>query len=118
MARFSIRPTLAALLLCSGLALAQGDFAHFTYGSGYQTTFTLVNMSTMDSANVNLFFYASDGTSLQADVQGVGPVTPYNFPIPAGGSKTVALVGDPAAANSTEGWAQMIVVDGYPEVRG
>jgi len=118
MARFSIRLILATLLLCSGLALAQGSFGHVVYGSGWQTTFTFVNMSTADPANVSLNFYNNDGTALQADVQGVGKVTPYNFTIPAGNSKTVILVGDPAAPADTEGWAQLVVVDGYPTVRG
>lgn len=118
MARFSIRLILAALLLSSGLAFAQGSFAHFAYGSGWQTTFTLVNPSTADLATVSLSFYNSDGTSLQADVKDVGKVTPYNFTIPAGNSKTVALVGDPAAASSTEGWAELIVSGNYPKVRG
>jgi hypothetical protein len=118
MARLAVRIILAGLLLCSGFAFAQGSFAHFAYGAGYQTSFTLVNLSTTDSANVNLFFYNSDGTSLQADVQGVGPITPYNFTIPAGGSKTVVLAGDPAAAKDVEGWAQLAVPGGYPTVRG
>lgn len=118
MARFSIRLIPAALLLCSGLAFAQGDFAHIAFGAGYQTTFTFVNLSTTDLATLNLYFYNSDGTSLPADVQGVGKVTPYNFTIPAGGSKTVALVGDPAAANTTVGWAQLAVVGNSPKVRG
>ena len=118
MTRFALRLALAGLLICSGLAFAQGDFAHFTYGAGYQTTFTFINLSTTDPANANLYFYNSDGTSLQAAVQGVGNVTPYNFTIPPGGSTSVALVGDPAAASSTEGWAQLSVVGGYPTVRG
>ncbi len=118
MARFALRLALASVLLCSGLAFAQGNFAHFAYGAGYETTFTFINLSTTDAANVNLYFYNSDGTSLQADVQGVGPVGPYNFTIPAGGSSTVALAGDPSAVASTEGWAQLVVVGGYPAVRG
>lgn len=118
MARFPLRLVLAGVLLCSGLAFAQGDFAHFAYGAGYQTTFTFINLSTSDTANASLSFYKSDGSALQADVQGVGPVGPYNFTIPAGGSKTVALAGDPAAAASTEGWAHLDVVGGYPTVRG
>jgi hypothetical protein len=48
----------------------------------------------------------------------VGKVTPYSFTIPAGNSKTVALVGYPAAVKATEGWAQLEVVGGYPTVRG
>lgn len=118
MARFALRFVLTSVLLCSGVAFAQGNFAHFAYGSGYQTTFTFMNISTTDPANVNLYFYNSDGSSLQADVSGVGKVGPYNFTIPAGASKTVALLGDPAAASSTEGWAQLVVADGYPAVRG
>jgi len=118
MTRSSVCLIPASLLFSSVLAFAQGDFAHFTYGAGYRTTFTLVNLSTTDEADVDLSFYNSDGTSLQADVQGVGPVTLYNFTIPAGASKSVALVGDPAAKASTEGWAQLTVADGYPVVRG
>jgi hypothetical protein len=118
MARFSVRLILAELLLCSGLAFAQGDFAHFVYGAGWQTTFTLVNLSTADPADVSLYFYNSDGTSQQADVKDVGKVTPYTFTIPAGGSKTVALVGDPAAAAQTDGSAQLVVVGGSATVRG
>lgn len=118
MARFSMRPIVAAVLFCSSFAFAQGSFAHFAYGSGWQTKFTFINMSSLDPAVVSLSFYNSDGTALQADVVGVGKVTPYNFTIPPGNSTTVALVGDPAAKTDTEGWAQLTVAGDYPTVRG
>lgn len=118
MARLAFHSTLAGLLLCSGLAFAQGDFAHFAYGSGYQTSFTLVNLSSSVPANAQLYFYNTDGMQLQANVQGVGNVNPYSFAIPAGGSKTVVLADDPSAAKSTEGWAHLSVIGDSPAVRG
>ena len=113
----AFRLLLAGFALTAGCALAQGTFAHITYGAGWQTTFTFVNLSSTDTANLSLFFYNEDGTTLAAPVQGGPTGSPYNFSIAPSGATTIVLLGNVSASTSIVGWASLQSIGGTP-VRG
>jgi hypothetical protein len=114
MPRFILR-FLALGVLCAGGAFGQqGTFGQIAYGGSWQTTFTLINVSTLGTANVTLSFFGDSGSPLNAPVQGFGVTPVYTFAIPAGGSQNVVLSNsDP---NTTQGWASMSASGGV--VRG
>ena len=99
----AFRLLLAGFALTAGCALAQGTFAHITYGAGWQTTFTFVNLSSTDTANLSLFFYNEDGTTLAAPVQGGPTGSPYNFSIAPSGATTIVLLGQSAVDRRNAG---------------
>ncbi len=102
-------------ILCAGGAFGQqGSFAQIAYGGSWQTTFTLLNLSSTELASVTLSFFGDDGSPLNAPVQSFGNTASYTFTIPEGGSQNVVLSNsDPSP---TQGWATMSVASGV--VRG
>ena len=99
---------LALSILCvTGAFGQQGTFGHITYGGSWQTTFTLMNMSSANPADVTLSFFGDDGLPLNAPVQGAGNVSTYAFTLPPSGAQNVVLfTSDP---QSVQGWASMSV---------
>jgi hypothetical protein len=114
MPRFIFRFVTLSILCASG-AFGQGTFGQIAYGGCWQTTFTLVNLSSQGTASVSLFFYGDDGSPLGAPVQGIGNVSSYIFTIPAGGAQNVVLSNSDTI--TTQGWASMSTGDGAT-VRG
>lgn len=115
MPRFILR-VFALGILCTAAAFGQqnSNFAQIAFGGSWQTTFTLLNLSTTDLGSVTLSFFGDDGLPLNAPVQGTGNTTSYTFTIPEGGAQNVVLSStDP---NITQGWATMTVTSGI--VRG
>jgi hypothetical protein len=111
----SILRFLALSVLCAGAAFGQqGTFGQIAYGGSWQTTFTLMNLSTSGVATITLSFFGDNGSPLNAPVQGFGVTSAYTFAIPAGGAQNVVLVSsDPV---TTQGWASMSATGGT--VRG
>jgi hypothetical protein len=113
-------PKLVLRLLTLGIVCAggvfgqQGSFGQIAYGGSWQTTFTLINVSSSGTATVTLSFYADSGSPLNAPVQGFGVTSAYTFAIPAGGSQNVVL--QSSDSNTTQGWASMSASGGT--VRG
>jgi hypothetical protein len=105
MPRFVMR-FLALGILCAGSGFAQqGSFGQIAYGGSWQTTFTLINMSSTSTATGTLSFFGDGGGPLVAPVQGYGNVSVYPFAIPPGGSQSVVLsTSDPI---TIQGWASM-----------
>jgi hypothetical protein len=102
-------------LFCAAGAFGQqGTFAQIAYGGSWQTTFTLLNLSTTDLGSVTLSFFADDGSPLNAPIQSFGNATSYTFTIPEGGTQNVVLANP--GSSVTQGWATMNVTDGI--VRG
>ena len=114
MARFVHRFITLSIVFAAGVFGQQGTFAQIAYGGSWQTTFTLLNLSSTDSANVTLAFFADSGSSLSAPVQGFGNTSSYAFTIPPGGAQNVVL----SSSDSTtmQGWASMSATSGI--VRG
>jgi S1-C subfamily serine protease len=113
-----IRRLLLLSIVCAGCAFGQfqgqGTFAQIAFGGSWQTTFTLVNQSSDELANVTLTFFGDSGAPLNAPVQGFGSTSSYTFTIPISGSTNVVLAStDPSV---TQGWASMTVTAGI--VRG
>ena len=110
-----VRRLLALGILCAGGVFGQqGSFGQIAFGGLWQTTFTLINVSSTGTATVTLSFFGDDGAPLNAPVQGFGVTSAYTFAIPAGGSQNVVLQSsDPAP---TQGWASMSASGGT--VRG
>lgn len=92
---------------------AQGNFAHFTYGGGYTSTFTFVNQDITAAAQANLYFYNDDGTAATVPVAGTPTASPYSFTIPANGS-TAIVVPDTGISNSLWGWAHLEITNYVP----
>ena len=102
-------------ILCAGGAFAQqGSFAQIAYGGSWQTTFTLLNLSSAELASVTLSFFGDDGSPLSAPIQGFGNTASYTFTIPEGGAQNVVL--SSSDSTTTQGWATMRVASGV--VRG
>jgi hypothetical protein len=103
-----------SIVIAGGAFGQQGTFAQIAYGGSWQTTFTLLNLSSTDVASVTLSFFGDNGLPLNAPVQDFGNASSYTFTIPAGGAQNVVL----ASSNSTttQGWATMSVASGI--VRG
>lgn len=101
-------------ILCAGGAFGQQTFGQIVFGGAWQTTFTLINMSTVNAAIGTLSFVQDNGSPLIAPVQGSGSTSSYPFTIPAGGTLNVVL---PSSADpTTQGWVNMTVSSG--SVRG
>jgi hypothetical protein len=80
--------------MCAGGAFGQqGTFAQIAYGGSWQTTFTLLNLSSTGLASVTLNFFGDDGSPLKAPVQGSGNTSSYTFTIPPSGSLNVVVRG-------------------------
>jgi hypothetical protein len=93
-------------VLCAGAAFGQqGSFGQIAYGGSWQTTFTLVNLSSASTATGTLSFFGDNGSPLIAPVQGYGNVSVYTFAIPPGGSQSVVL--STSDLNTIQGWASM-----------
>ena len=113
MPRFILR-LFALSIVCAGGAFGQqGTFAQIAYGGSWQTTFTLLNLSSTDLASVTLSFFGDDGSPLNVPVEG-GNTSSYTFTIPTGGVQNVVL--SSLDSTTTEGWASMSVASGI--VRG
>jgi hypothetical protein len=116
-----IRRLLLLSIVCAGGAFGQsgqGTFAQIAYGGSWQTTFTLINLDSVDIASVTLNFFM-DGTSpgpLTVPVQGFGNTSAYTFTIPPSGSTSVVL--SSTAFNTTQGWASMTVNAGNVQGQG
>ena len=117
-----IRRLLLLSIVCAGGAFGQaqvaGTFAQIAYGGNWQTTFTLVNLDSMDIANVTLNFFMDGPTTgpLTVPVQGFGNTSSYTFTIPVSGSTNVVLSStDP---NVAQGWASMTVNAGNVQGQG
>jgi hypothetical protein len=110
-----IRRLFLLSIVCAGAAFGQqGTFAQIAYGGSWQTTFTLINLSSTDLAGVTLSFFADDGSQLSAPIQGFGNSIAYTFTIPPSGSRNIVL--SSANPTVTQGWASMAVATGI--VRG
>jgi hypothetical protein len=112
-----IRRLLLLSIVCAGAAFGQsvaGTFAQIAYGGSWQTTFTLINVDSIDLASVTLNFFGDTGSPLNVPVQGFGSTSSYTFTIPPSGATNVVL----SSTDSTtiQGWASMTVVSGT--VRG
>jgi hypothetical protein len=92
----------------------QGSFAQIAYGGSWQTTFTLINESPTDLANVTLNFFGDNGLPLNAPVAGSGNTSSYTFVIVPGGLKSIVLFSPDVT--TSQGWANMNVASGI--VRG
>jgi hypothetical protein len=114
MPRSILRFLTLGILCAAGAFGQQGSFAQIAYGGSWQTTFTLLNLSTTDLGSVTLSFFGDDGLPLNAPVQGAGNTTSYTFTIPAGGTQNVVLSNP--GSGITQGWATMSVASGV--VRG
>jgi hypothetical protein len=117
-----IRRLLLLSIVCAGGAFGQaqvaGTFAQIAYGGNWQTTFTLVNLDSMNIANVTLNFFMDGPTTgpLTVPVQGFGNTSSYTFTIPVSGSTNVVLSStDP---NVAQGWASMTVNAGNVQGQG
>jgi len=115
MPRF-IRRLFLLSIVCAGASFGQvtGTFAQLAYGGSWQTTFTLINLDSVDLASVTLNFLQENGSPLNAPVQGFGNTSAYTFTIPPGGSTNVVL--SSTDSTTTQGWATMTVAAG--NVRG
>ena len=114
MPRFILR-LFGLCIMCAGGAFGQqGTFAQIAYGGSWQTTFTLLNLSSTGLASVTLNFFGDDGSPLKAPVQGSGNTSSYTFTIPPSGSLNVVL--SSSDSSTTQGWASMSVSSGI--VRG
>lgn len=114
MPRFILRFLALSVLCATGAFGQQGTFGQIAYGGSWQTTFTLINVSTLGTANVTLSFFGDNGQPLNAPVQGFGVTPVYTFAIPAGGAQNVVLSSSDAA--TTQGWASLSASGGT--VRG
>lgn len=114
MPRFIYRFLTLNIVFAAGVFGQQGTFAQIAYGGSWQTTFTLLNLSSTDLANVTLAFFADSGSSLSAPVQGFGNTSSYVFTIPPGGAQNVVL--SSSDSTTTQGWASMSATSGV--VRG
>jgi hypothetical protein len=103
MPKFFLR-FLALSILCAAGAFGQGTFGQIAFGGSWQTTFTLMNMSTT-SADVTLSFFDDNGLPLAAPVQGFGVMSVYTFTIPPSNAQNVVL--SSLAGTTTQGWASM-----------
>ncbi len=115
MPKFTLR-FLALSVLCAAGAFgqAQATFGQIAYGGSWQTTFTLINLDSINVATGTLSFFGDNGSPLTAPVQGYGTVSVYNFAIQPGGSLNVVL--SSSDLNTTQGWASMSSTTGV--VRG
>jgi hypothetical protein len=113
MARNALRHALVLLIVSACGAFAQGNFAHFTYGGGYTSTFTFVNQDATTAAKASLYFYNDDGTAATVPVGGSAAALPYSFTIPAKGSATIVLP-DTGVSNALWGWAHLEVTNYVP----
>ncbi len=95
-------------------AFAQGVFPHFTYGGGYQSEFTFMNLGTTSATQASLTFFGSDGSALATPVLGPGLYSGnnYTFSIPPGGS--VSLILSDQTGDSIAGWANLQVPGAAP----
>jgi hypothetical protein len=109
------------LLLGAVGAFAQGNFAHYTYGGGYTSTFTFVNQDTTTAAAASLYFYTPTGGAATVPILINGTATPttspYTFSIPANGAITIVLPAPTPDPGEAPGWAQL-VVSNYVPVNG
>jgi hypothetical protein len=111
----SILRFFALSILCAGGAFGQqGTFAQIAYGGSWQTTFTLLNLSSTNLASVTFSFFGDNGSPLNAPIQGFGNASSYTFTIPANGAQNVVL--SSSDSTTTQGWASMSVASGI--VRG
>ena len=114
MPRFILR-FLAPGILCAAGAFGQiGTFGQIAYGGNWQTTFTLMNLSSSSVATVTLSFFGDDGSPLNAPILNFGATSAYTFTIPAGGAQSVVL--SSGSLTVTQGWASMSATGGT--VRG
>jgi|SRR5665213_1868030 len=110
-----IRRFLALSIFCvTGAFGQQGTFGQIAYGGSWQTTFTLMNMSSASPVDVTLSFFGDDGSPLNAPVQGGGNVSTYMFTLPPSGAQNVVL--SSSDSQTVQGWASMSVSGGT--VRG
>ena len=114
----SIRRLFFLSIVCAGASFGQvtGTFAQLAYGGSWQTTFTLINLDSVDLASVTLNFLAENGSPLNAPVQGFGNTAAYTFTIAPGGSTNVVLAS--ADSTTTQGWATMTVTAGNVKGQG
>ena len=111
-------------VVCAGATFGQsvaGTFAQIAFGGSWQTTFTLINVST-DVAGVTLNFFGDNGAPLNAPVTvpgspNISSTNSYTFTIPASSSQTIVLPStDPTT--TTQGWASMTVSSGRVQGQG
>jgi len=103
-------------ILSVSSAYAQGTFGQIAYGGCWQTTFTLVNVSTAAVATGSFSFYGDGGSLTVAPVEGAGNTSSYQFTVPANGAKSVVL--SSSDLNITQGWASMSVTAGAVRAQG
>ena len=115
MKKFVITFLMFAILPVSS-AYSQGSFGQIAYGGCWQTTFTLVNVSTAAVATGNFSFYGDGGSLISSPVQGAGSTASYQFTIPANGETSVVL--SSSDMNITQGWASMSITAGAVRAQG
>ncbi len=94
-----------SILCVTGAFGQQGTFGQIAFGGSWQTTFTLMNMSSANPADVTLSFFGDDGSPLNAPVQGAGNVSTYMFTLPPSGAQNVVL--STSDSQTVQGWASM-----------
>ena len=111
----SIPVIVPAATVPGGQLLANGSAAHFDFGGGWTTTYTLVNSSPAAAA-FQLNFFDDAGNPVQAPLSfPQSPVTPalivltasYSAALPAGTALQIQ-VSAPGNATGQTGWAQLL----------
>jgi hypothetical protein len=105
MAKLILRVFALSIVCAVGMFGQQGSFGQIAYGGSWQTTFTLMNLSSTSPVTLTLSFFGDDGSPLNAPVQGFGATAAYTFTIAPGGSQNVVLSGSPNG--TTQGWASL-----------
>jgi hypothetical protein len=112
----SIFPLLMFAILPLSSAYSQGTFGQIALGGCWQTTFTLVNISTAADASGRFAFYGDGGSSISVPVLGSGNTSSYQFTIPANGSRSIVL--SSSDTSITQGWASMSITAGAVRAQG
>jgi hypothetical protein len=105
MAKLILRVFGLGILCAAAVFGQQGSFGQIAYGGSWQTTFTLMNLSSTSPVTLTLSFFGDDGSPLNAPIDGFGATAAYTLTIPAGGAQNVVLTGSPVS--TTQGWASL-----------
>ena len=89
-----------------GLGYDESYIAHFVDGSGFVTTLTLFNASTIGYADATVTIYNDDGSLASLKVNGRQIDGPIHLVLPPGG--TYALKTDGTAQALVSGWVQIL----------
>jgi hypothetical protein len=99
---------IAACLCLVPYAWSQGNLAHVANGGGWQTTITLLNLTTT-AASARISLYSDSGTPLAAPAVGQATSSQYTISIPPNGSASLVL---PDVGSTAGGWAHVDSLNG------